>query len=82
MMTSEQLKAFKVEDEPTEVRAAYGDTPFGAGCLIARRLVEVGVRAIEVTLEMRICSHCRRCGDMTDFPNIGMNRPQPLVLGL
>jgi hypothetical protein len=51
MMTSEQLKAFKVEDEPAEVRAAYGDTPFGAGCLIARRLVEVGVRAIEVTLE-------------------------------
>lgn len=51
MMTSEQLKAFKVEEEPAEVRAAYGDTPFGAGCLIARRLVEVGVRAIEVTLE-------------------------------
>jgi uncharacterized protein (DUF1501 family) len=51
MMTSEQLKAFKVEDEPAEVRAAYGDTPFGAGCLIARRLVEVGVRSIEVTLE-------------------------------
>ena len=51
MMTSEQLKAFKVEDEPAEVRSAYGDTPFGAGCLIARRLVEVGVRSIEVTLE-------------------------------
>ncbi len=51
MMTSDQLKAFKVEDEPAEVRAAYGDTPFGAGCLIARRLIEVGVRAIEVTLE-------------------------------
>ncbi len=44
MMTSEQLKAFKVEEEPEAVRAAYGDTPFGAGCLIARRLVEVGVR--------------------------------------
>jgi hypothetical protein len=51
MMTSEQLKAFQMEDEPAEVRAAYGDTPFGAGCLIARRLVEVGVRAIEVSLE-------------------------------
>jgi uncharacterized protein (DUF1501 family) len=51
MMTSEQLKAFQVEQEPAEVRAAYGDTPFGAGCLIARRLVEVGVRAVEVTLE-------------------------------
>jgi hypothetical protein len=51
MMTSEQLKAFKVEDEPAEVRAAYGDSRFGAGCLIARRLIEVGVRAVEVTLE-------------------------------
>jgi len=51
MMSSEQLKAFKVEEEPSEVRAAYGDTPFGAGCLIARRLVDVGVRAVEVTLE-------------------------------
>jgi uncharacterized protein (DUF1501 family) len=51
MMTSEQLQAFQVEEEPAEVRAAYGDTPFGAGCLIARRLVEVGVRAVEVSLE-------------------------------
>ena len=51
MMTSEQLKAFEVETEPAEVRAAYGDTPFGVGCLIARRLVEVGVRSIEVNLD-------------------------------
>jgi hypothetical protein len=51
MMTSEQLKAFKVASEPAEVRAAYGDTPFGVGCLVARRLVETGVRAIEVNLE-------------------------------
>ncbi|HEY3964275.1 MAG TPA: DUF1501 domain-containing protein [Planctomycetaceae bacterium] len=51
MMTSEQLKAFQYEEEPAEIRAAYGDTPFGAGCLIARRLVEVGVRSIEVNLE-------------------------------
>lgn len=51
MMTSEQLKAFQVEDEPAEVRERYGETPFGAGCLIARRLVETGVRAIEVTLQ-------------------------------
>jgi len=51
MMTSDQLKAFQVEEESLEVRAAYGDTPFGAGCLIARRLVETGVRAIEITLE-------------------------------
>lgn len=51
MMTSEQLKAFQVAEEPAERRAAYGETPFGIGCLVARRLVEVGVRAIEVNLE-------------------------------
>lgn len=50
MMTSEQLQAFDVEQEPAELQAAYGDTPFGRGCLAARRLVEVGVRCVEVTL--------------------------------
>ncbi len=50
MMTSEQLRAFDVSQEPAELLAAYGDTPFGRGCLAARRLVEVGVRCVEVTL--------------------------------
>jgi hypothetical protein len=51
MMASQQLRAFKIENEPKEVRAAYGDTSFGQGCLVARRLVEEGVRAVEVTLD-------------------------------
>jgi hypothetical protein len=51
MMTSEQLRAFRVEEEPAVVREAYGNTQFGAGCLVARRLVEVGVRTVEVNLE-------------------------------
>lgn len=50
MMTSDQLKAFELDTETASVKAAYGDTSFGRGCLVARRLVEVGVRAIEVTL--------------------------------
>jgi hypothetical protein len=50
MMSSEQLKAFDVAQEPAKLRAAYGDTPFGRGCLAARRLIEVGVRCVEVTL--------------------------------
>jgi hypothetical protein len=50
MMTSEQLQAFDLADESEELRAAYGDTPFGRGCLAARRLIEVGVRCVEVTL--------------------------------
>jgi hypothetical protein len=51
MMTSEQLRAFDVTREPASVRAEYGDTPFGRACLAARRLTEVGVRCVEVTLD-------------------------------
>ena len=50
MMASEQLKAFDVSREPLALRRSYGDTPFGRGCLAARRLIEVGVRCVEVTL--------------------------------
>ncbi len=50
MMTSDQLKAFQVTDEPAAIRDAYGREAFGTGCLVARRLLEVGVRSIEVSL--------------------------------
>lgn len=50
MMSSEQLSAFRLEDEPAAVRATYGETPFGLGCLLARRLTEAGVRSVEVNL--------------------------------
>ena len=51
MMSSDQLKAFDVSKESAKLRQAYGDTPFGRGCLAARRLTEVGVRCVEVTLD-------------------------------
>ena len=38
MMSSEQLKAFDVSREPERCGKEYGDTPFGRGCLAARRL--------------------------------------------
>lgn len=50
MMSSEQLEAFKIDDEPQALKEAYGDTRLGRGCLVARRLVESGVRAIEVSM--------------------------------
>ena len=50
MMTSDQLKAFNVSKEPQSLREEFGETPFGRGCLAAARLVEVGVRCVEVTL--------------------------------
>jgi hypothetical protein len=51
MMSSEQLKAFDIKLATEEWRAAFGDTPFGRGCLAAARLIEVGVRCVEVTLD-------------------------------
>ena len=50
MMSSEQLKAFDITQEPVALRREYGDTPFGRACLAARRLTEVGVRCVEVNL--------------------------------
>jgi hypothetical protein len=50
LMRSEDVKAFKLDDEPGRLRDAYGRNSFGQGCLLARRLVERGVPFVEVTL--------------------------------
>ncbi|MCE9518055.1 MAG: DUF1501 domain-containing protein [Verrucomicrobia bacterium] len=50
MMKSEDLNAFDLSKENEEVRKAYGKESFGQGCLLARRLVERGVRFVEVSL--------------------------------
>jgi uncharacterized protein (DUF1501 family) len=51
MMSSAQLAAFEIDKEPAELVESYGDSNFGRGCLVARRLVAQGVRAVEVTLD-------------------------------
>lgn len=50
LMTSDQMEAFRVESEPTEIKERYGTDGFGQGCLLARRLVEAGVPFVEVNL--------------------------------
>jgi uncharacterized protein (DUF1501 family) len=50
LMTSKQMDAFKVNQEPAAVQDQYGRTGFGRGCLMARRLVEQGVPFVEVDL--------------------------------
>ncbi len=50
VMKSEDLDAFDLSKESPEMHAAYGDGNFGQGCLLARRLIEHGVRFVEVTL--------------------------------
>ncbi|GAA5147053.1 DUF1501 domain-containing protein [Prosthecobacter algae] len=49
MMKSEELKAFDLDAEPDALREKYGRDRFGQGCLLARRLVEHGVRHVEVS---------------------------------
>jgi hypothetical protein len=48
LRSSEARKAFKIEDEPQSVRDRYGASPFGHGVLLARRLVEAGVKLVQV----------------------------------
>lgn len=48
LMRSSDVAAFDIGLESSAVSAAYGDTSFGKGCLLARRLVEHGVRFVEV----------------------------------
>jgi hypothetical protein len=50
LMHTPQLRAFDLKDEDESLRDQYGRTPFGQGCLLARRLVERGVKYVEVGL--------------------------------
>jgi hypothetical protein len=64
LMRAEQLKAFDLSLEPAATRSRYtpqqfdprnqqqiGLRDFGQGCLLARRLIEVGVPFVEVVLQ-------------------------------
>lgn len=50
MMQSKEAKAFDINLEKSETRAAYGTGKFAEGVLMARRLVETGVSFVEVSL--------------------------------
>jgi hypothetical protein len=47
-MQAEAEEAFDVRREPKRIRDLYGATPQGRQCLIARRLVERGVRFVQL----------------------------------
>ncbi len=50
VMTSKDLEAFDLTKEDKATRERYGEDSFGQGCLLARRLIEHDVRAVEVSL--------------------------------
>jgi len=48
LMKSPTLKVFDLDKENPDTLARYGDTDFGRGALLARKLVEAGVRFLQV----------------------------------
>ena len=47
-MQRRAMETFDISREPQHVRDLYGDTPFAHSCLLARRLVEDGVRFVTI----------------------------------
>lgn len=50
MSSAKARAAFDLRQEPREVRERYGLNRFGQSCLLARRLVEAGVRFVTVNM--------------------------------
>jgi len=48
LMKGKDLQCFDLSQESADLRGKYGDNRFGQGCLLARRLIEGGVRYVEV----------------------------------
>lgn len=48
LMKGKDLECFDLDKESADLRGKYGKNRFGQGCLLARRLVEGGVRYVEV----------------------------------
>lgn len=63
LTSSAAKKAFRVQDEPEEVRERYGRNQWGQQMLLARRLVESGVELVTTSLVGPLCG---RIGNWDD----------------
>ena len=75
MLNSTKVReAFDLSQEPEKTRAAYGRTTYGQGCLLARRLVEAGVKFINVYFSSNIGGQSETSGgwDTHGFNNTRM----------
>lgn len=70
LMQARELAAFDLANEKDAVRDSYGRTPFGQGCLLARRLIEAGVKCVQISLN----------GWDTHLRNFAKNREQMEIL--
>jgi len=48
LASGRSAKAFRIDDEPEAVRERYGRSPFGQSVLLSRRLIEAGVKLVQV----------------------------------
>jgi len=54
--------AFNLSEEPADLRDSYGRTTYGQGCLLARRLVETGVKFVTVYFDKSIGGRSKTSG--------------------
>lgn len=75
MLNSPKVReAFDLSQEPDALRESYGRTTYGQGCLLARRLVEAGVKFINVYFSSNIGGQSKTSGgwDTHGFNNTRM----------
>jgi hypothetical protein len=70
------MSVFDLANEPAELRVSYGDE-FGQRCLLARRLVQAGVRFVEVSFNLNFIN-----GTGWDTHNEGQLKQRELIDGL
>ncbi len=70
------MSVFDLKKEPADLRAKYGDE-FGQRCLLSRRLVEAGVRFIEVSFNLNFVN-----GTGWDTHNEGQLKQHELIESL
>ena len=66
LLNSKDLAAFDITKEPKEKQDKYGPSRFGKGCLLASRLIQHGVRYVEVT--HRSWDHHRELASTNNLP--------------
>jgi len=67
LLNSKDLAAFDITKEPKEKQDKYGSSRFGKGCLLASRLIQHGVRYVEVT--HRSWDHHRELASTNNLPS-------------
>ncbi len=75
MLTSRTFRrAFDLSSEPLPMRERYGRTTYGQGCLLARRLIEVGVKFVTVYFAQSIGGQSKVSGgwDTHGFNSVPM----------